>query len=111
MDAERMEEQRHFDDCRELILKNTAGYEAEFEERHKKTQELFRMMQGGDVELYNQMMTSKSLEDHAAGQLKKTAPRMRILILAGSIIWIMRPKAGKRFISEKTVFFATRPTL
>ncbi len=71
MDAERMEEQRHFDDCRELILKNTAGYEAEFEERHKKTQELFRMMQGGDVELYNQMMTSKSLEDHAAGQLKK----------------------------------------
>lgn len=71
MDRERQEEQRHFDECRELILENTAKYEAEFEERHKKTQELFRMMQGGDVELYNQMMTSASLEEHAAGQLKK----------------------------------------
>lgn len=71
MDAQRQEEQRHFDECRELILKNTEKYEAEFEERHKKTQELFRMMQGGDVELYNQMMTSASLEEHAAGQLKK----------------------------------------
>lgn len=71
MDAQRQEEQKHFDECRELILKNTEKYEAEFEERHKKTQELFRMMQGGDVELYNQMMTSASLEEHAAGQLKK----------------------------------------
>lgn len=71
MDAQWQEEQKHFDECRELILKNTKKYEAEFEERHQKTQELFRMMQGGDVELYNQMMTNASLEEHAAGQLKK----------------------------------------
>lgn len=71
MDRERQEEQKHFDACRELIRKNAAGYEAEFEERHQKTQALFRAMQGGDVELYNQMMTSASLEEHALSQLKK----------------------------------------
>lgn len=71
MDRERLEEQKHFDACRELILENTAKYEAEFEERHQKTQALFRAMQGGDVELYNQMMTSASLEEHAASQLRK----------------------------------------
>ncbi|MCM1537987.1 MAG: ATP-binding domain-containing protein [bacterium] len=71
MDKERQEEQKHFDACRELILENTVRYEAEFEERHQKTQALFRAMQGGDVELYNQLMTSASLEEHAANQLRK----------------------------------------
>ena len=65
------QEHQHFDECRALILENTIKYEAEFEERHQKTQELFKAMQGGDVELYNQMMTSASLEEHAANQLRK----------------------------------------
>ena len=68
---EYQQEHQHFDECRALILENTEKYEAEFEERHKKTQELFKAMQGGDVELYNQMMTSASLEEHAANQLRK----------------------------------------
>lgn len=71
MDREHQEEQRHFDECRRLISENTVKYEAEYEERHAKTQELFKAMQGGDVELYNQMMTSASLEEHAANQLRK----------------------------------------
>lgn len=71
MNREQQEEQHHFDECRKLILENTLKYEAEFEERHAKTQELFKAMQGGDVELYNQMMTSASLEEHAANQLRK----------------------------------------
>lgn len=111
MDAQRQEEQKHFDECRELILKNSEKYEAEFEERHKKTQELFRMMQGGDVELYNQMMTSASLEEHAAGQLKKTVRRMRILTLGELIIWIRKATARKGFTSGNRVFSVIKPTL
>lgn len=68
---EHWQEQQHFDACRTLILENTIKYQKEFDERHQKTQELFRAMQGGDVELYNQMMTSASLEEHAANELRK----------------------------------------
>ncbi len=71
MEKEKLQEQQHFADCRKLIAENICRYEAEFEEKHQKTQELFKAMQGGDVELYNQMMTSASLEEHAANQLKK----------------------------------------
>ena len=71
MEKDKLEEQQHFADCRQLIEENIHLYEAEVEERHRKTQELFRAIQGGDVELYNQMMTSASLEEHAANQLRK----------------------------------------
>ncbi len=64
-------EQRYFDECRTLIQGNIKKYEEEYEARHAKTQALFKAMQGGDVELYNQMMTSASLEEHAANQLRK----------------------------------------
>lgn len=71
MEKDNLQEQQHFTDCRKLIEENILRYEAEVEERHQKTQELFKAMQGGDVELYNQMMTSASLEEHAANQLRK----------------------------------------
>ena len=71
MEKDTLQEQQHFEECRKLIADNIIRYEAELEERHEKTQELFKAMQGGDVELYNQMMTSASLEEHAANQLKK----------------------------------------
>lgn len=71
MEKDRLEEEQHFRECRQLINENILRYEEEFDERHQKTQELFKAMQGGDVELYNQMMTSASLEEHAANQLRK----------------------------------------
>ncbi len=71
MEKDWPEEKQYFDECRQLIKSNMEKYEIEFDERHNKTQELFRAMQGGDVELYNQMMTSASLEEHAANQLRK----------------------------------------
>lgn len=64
-------EQQHFRECRELIAENVKKYEAELEERHAKTQELYKALQSGDVELYNQLMTSASLEEHTANQLRK----------------------------------------
>ena len=71
MEKDRLEEEQHFRECRQLIGENILRYEAEFDAHHQKTQELFKAMQGGDVELYNQMMTSASLEEHAANQLRK----------------------------------------
>lgn len=71
MEKENLQEQRHFEECRGVIADNILRYEAEYEERHQKTQDLFKAMQSGDVELYNQMMTSASLEEHAANQLRK----------------------------------------
>lgn len=71
MEKDWQEEQQYFAECRQLIAENVEKYGKEFEERHQKTQELFAAMQSGDVELYNQMMTSASLEEHAANQLRK----------------------------------------
>lgn len=71
MEKDWQEEKRFFDECRQLIRENVVRYEEEADAKHKKTQELFKAMQGGDVELYNQMMTSASLEQHAENQLRK----------------------------------------
>lgn len=64
-------EQTHFDMCRGLIAKNITVYEEEAKRRHKETQELFKAVQSGDAELYDQLMTSTSLEEHAYNQLRK----------------------------------------
>lgn len=64
-------EKEHFDECRQLIAGNIAAYEKETEERHKEVQELYEAVQAGDNELYNQLMTSASLEEHAKNQLRK----------------------------------------
>lgn len=71
MEKDWEKEQQHFRECRELIAENVKKYEAELEERHAKTQELYKALQSGDVELYNQLMTSASLEEHTANQLRK----------------------------------------
>lgn len=71
MEKDWEKEQQYFRECRELIAENVKKYEAELEERHAKTQELYKALQSGDVELYNQLMTSTSLEEHTANQLRK----------------------------------------
>lgn len=65
------EETKHLKECRTLITENIETYEKQFEERHKETKMLFDEVQGGNVELYDQMMTSKSLEEHSYNQLTK----------------------------------------
>lgn len=64
-------ENQHLKECRKLIVKNIKEYEKQFEERHKETKMLFDEVQSGNVELYDQMMTSKSLEEHSYNQLVK----------------------------------------
>ena len=65
------QEQAHFEDCLRLIRKNIVSYEAEYDERHRETTRLMKAMKSGDTELYNQAMTSTSLEEHAENQLRK----------------------------------------
>lgn len=64
-------EQEHLKECRNFIQQNIEMYERQAEERHKETQNLFKEVQSGNVELYDQMMTSKSLEEHSKNQLVK----------------------------------------
>uniref|UniRef100_UPI00405666A0 HelD family protein n=1 Tax=Acetatifactor sp. TaxID=1872090 RepID=UPI00405666A0 len=72
-----LQEQAHFADCLKLIHQNISVYEAEYEEKHKETAELFKAMKSGDEELYNQAMTSASLEEHAANQLRKNRSALK----------------------------------
>lgn len=71
MDKEWESEQLHFNQCRRLIGHNIDRYEKEYEQRHKEVAQLYRALQSGDVELYNQLMTRVSLEEHAKNQLRK----------------------------------------
>lgn len=65
------EELTHFQYCQDIIRHNIRRYEAEYDEYHTQAQELYKAINSGDVELYNQLMTTTSLEDHAAASLRK----------------------------------------
>lgn len=70
-------EEAHLEECLELIESNVAYYEEEYEKRHKMTAKLLKAMQAGDTELYNQAMTSASLEAHAESQLRKNRAALK----------------------------------
>lgn len=62
-------ESEHLAECREIIAANIEGYEAQLEERRRATKALFDEVQGGNVELYDQLIASRSLEEHSFKQL------------------------------------------
>ena len=64
-------EEAHLRECRALIASNVEEYRQQYEARHRETKELFDAVQSGNVELYDQMMTSRSLEEHSLNQLNK----------------------------------------
>ncbi len=64
-------ELQHFEYCQDIIRHNVRRYEAEYEEYHTQALELYKAINSGDVELYNQLMTTTSLEEHAASTLRK----------------------------------------
>lgn len=68
---ERQQEEKHLQECREIIRSNILMYEQQVQKRHEETQALFDEVQSGNVELYDQMFTSKSLEEHSRNQLAK----------------------------------------
>ena len=76
-------EEAHFKECRAVIAANMAAYERQYEERRKETKALFDEVQSGNVELYDQMMTSRSLEEHSLNQLQKNQAAYEKPFLAG----------------------------
>lgn len=65
------QELEHFDYCQNIIRHNVRRYEAEYNEYHEQTQELHKAINSGDIELYNQLMTASSMEEHAEQSLRK----------------------------------------
>ncbi len=65
------QELQHFEYCQNIIRQNVRRYEAEYEEYHNQTQELHKAINSGDIELYNQLMTASSMEEHAEQSLRK----------------------------------------
>lgn len=57
--------------CRALIAANIEEYGQQLDRRRRETKALFDEVQSGNVELYDQMMASKSLEEHSYNQLHK----------------------------------------
>lgn len=70
-ELELKQEIKFFDDARTVIKENITVYEGEYEKRHQETKELLEALHGGDVELYDRMVTSRSLEENAENQLRK----------------------------------------
>ena len=77
MQKDWQEEQIHFAHCQDIISENIRQYETEYEERHTQAQELYKAINSGDVELYNQLMTATSLEEHAAQSLRKNTAALQ----------------------------------
>lgn len=65
------EELQHFQTCKAIIANNRSRYQQEFVTRHAQVQQLYKAINGGDPELYNQLMTAVSLEEQAANGLRK----------------------------------------
>lgn len=70
-ERERQEEEAHLHQCMELIAQNVAKYEEQAEERHREVQHLYKLVQGGNVELYDQLFTAQSLEQHSQNQVNR----------------------------------------
>lgn len=65
------QELAHFAYCQSVISENIKRYGKEYEARQAQVKRLYRAVSGGDVELYNQLMTAVSLEEQAQTGLNK----------------------------------------
>lgn len=70
-EQEWQEEAAHLGDCLAVIRGNVTHYEQECDSRHAQVQALYKAVNSGDTELYNQLMTTASLEEHAANSLRR----------------------------------------
>lgn len=70
-EKEMQKERKQLESCQTVIKENIAVYEKQVEERHKEYQALYKEVQSGNVELYDQLFTARSLEEHSQNQLHK----------------------------------------
>lgn len=67
---EMQKEEQQLKKCQAVIKDNISFYQKQIEERHKEYQTLYKEVQSGNVELYDQLFTAQSLEAHSRNQLK-----------------------------------------
>lgn len=67
----------HFEHCQSIIRENINRYSKEYEDRHSQVRKLYRAVNSGDVELYNQLMTVSSLEEQAQAGLNKNQAALK----------------------------------
>lgn len=65
------QERKHFEACRKIIAENIGLYEEKARRGKAETEALFAAVASGDVELYNQLIVSKDIQEHNERQLKK----------------------------------------
>lgn len=65
------QERKHFEACRKIIADNIGIYEEKARLGKAETEALFAAVASGDVELYNQLIVSKDIQEHDERQLKK----------------------------------------
>ena len=70
-DKELVQEQKHLDDCLDVIRKNIKYYELRISEYKRETDELFQAIRKGDVELYDQLFASQNILEHARKSLHR----------------------------------------
>ena len=70
-------EEQHFTACMDIIRDNIECYEDKLETQQKETSELFRAVQGGDVELYNQLLASQNILEHTKNTLRKNQAALK----------------------------------
>lgn len=102
------EEEVHLKECRAVIAANIAEYKRQYEERHKETKALFDQVQSGNIELYGQMMTSRSLEEHSLNQLTNNQAAYEKPFLEGLTIAIWMKGCMSQSISENMECCETR---
>ena len=71
MSQEKQLELEYFKLCKTIIKENVNTYEKQIRELHNETELLFHQVQNGNVELYNQLIVTTGLEEHANIQYLK----------------------------------------
>ena len=70
-------ELEHFHSCRLFIEKNVKKYEMQASDIQKETEELYREVNSGNTELYNQLIVSSGLAEHTKRQLAKNIAALK----------------------------------
>lgn len=70
-ERELQEEKKQLEKCKEIIRKNISFYQKQALQRQKEYQMLYKEVQSGNVELYDQLFTAQSLAQQSKNQLEK----------------------------------------
>lgn len=66
-----MVEQKHFDECRDVIRQNITYYQERAEQMKQEAESLYAALTSGNTELYSQLIVTLDLKEHQERQLKK----------------------------------------